>query len=563
MNNRIRISYSTLLLLLIFFSAFFLRFYHLDQIPNGLNKDETAIGYNAYSILKTGRDEYGVKMPLYFKSFNDYKLPVYIYTTVASIKLFGMTPFAIRFFSAISGFFTVLFLYFFLKDLSKRTAIAITASALLAINPWHIFFSRAAFEVNVAFMFTLLGVWMLIKSMQSQKIIYLFLSIITFGIAMYTYNVTRVTSPLLFVLLLLFYRKDIMRFNKKALVAALSFAIVTILPLILTLFSQSGINNQQDLLLIGHVFRVTNLNFRSNLSPLPLPIIKLFFNNWTLIIWQYFTNYVRFFSVDFFFVHGADNLIDGIGNVGMFYIFEAITIPYGFFIMLKSKEKYWQPIYIWFAVVLIVGCLIIDVPQPTRNYLVLLPFTIFSAVGIVHLWLKIRTIKMTFIKNITTIISCLIVFYAVIYFLASYLYQFPITGAQSWRSPDPEVVTYIMQHQKTYNKIIFDTSTDFSYTSLLFYSGYDPATYQKQAIYRKDGALVTLAKAGKFEYQTIDETTNLEKNTLYITNRKQLPLDAGIIKTFYYPMRNVVSLDGQNIITYPYNEPAYILIERQ
>lgn len=56
------------ILLAILLLGTFLRFYQLGEIPLGLNQDETAIGYNAYSILQTGRDEYGVFMPLYFKS---------------------------------------------------------------------------------------------------------------------------------------------------------------------------------------------------------------------------------------------------------------------------------------------------------------------------------------------------------------------------------------------------------------------------------------------------------------------------------------------------------------
>ena len=59
--------------------AGFLRIYKIATVPPGLNQDETAIGYNAYSILVTGRDEWGEKYPLYFKSFGDYKLPIYIY----------------------------------------------------------------------------------------------------------------------------------------------------------------------------------------------------------------------------------------------------------------------------------------------------------------------------------------------------------------------------------------------------------------------------------------------------------------------------------------------------
>src|ERR1700689_3486693 len=85
-----------LLLFLVLFSAA-LRLVNISGNPPGLYQDESAIGYNAYSILKTGKDEYGVSYPLYFESFGDYKLPVYIYLTAISIKLFGMNEFAVRF----------------------------------------------------------------------------------------------------------------------------------------------------------------------------------------------------------------------------------------------------------------------------------------------------------------------------------------------------------------------------------------------------------------------------------------------------------------------------------
>ena len=48
--------------------AFFLRFYKVTEIPPSLNWDEVSIGYNAYSILKTGRDEWGVFLPIHFKA---------------------------------------------------------------------------------------------------------------------------------------------------------------------------------------------------------------------------------------------------------------------------------------------------------------------------------------------------------------------------------------------------------------------------------------------------------------------------------------------------------------
>jgi len=94
------------LLFAIILIAFLLRVIKLSDIPASLSHDEVAIGYNAWSILKTGRDEYGVKFPLLFRSFDDYKLPGYVYLTAFSEFIFGLTPFAVRFPSA---FFRIYF----------------------------------------------------------------------------------------------------------------------------------------------------------------------------------------------------------------------------------------------------------------------------------------------------------------------------------------------------------------------------------------------------------------------------------------------------------------------
>ena len=75
---------------LTFILALFLRLWRISDFPPALSWDEAAIGYNAYSILETGKDEYGESYPILFKSFNDYKLPGYIYLTTISEKLFGL-----------------------------------------------------------------------------------------------------------------------------------------------------------------------------------------------------------------------------------------------------------------------------------------------------------------------------------------------------------------------------------------------------------------------------------------------------------------------------------------
>src|SRR3989344_4833039 len=93
-----------------------LRFWQLGSVPPGLNVDEVSEGYNAYSLLKTGRDRYGMVMPIIFKSFGSYQPPIYTYLTTLPIMIFGPTIFAVKTVSALSGLTVVLFTFLIIKD---------------------------------------------------------------------------------------------------------------------------------------------------------------------------------------------------------------------------------------------------------------------------------------------------------------------------------------------------------------------------------------------------------------------------------------------------------------
>ena len=205
-----------LILFVVFFIAFFTRFYTLGEVPSGLAQDETSIGYNAYSILKTGKDEYGIFYPLYFKAFGEYKLPVYIYLTVLSVKLFDVTAFSVRFPSALLGFLTVIVFYFFVKRINKENKyLALIATGLLAVNPWHLHFSRGAFEVTVALFFIVTGTFLFYEALRSEKRrVFLLGSVFCFIVSLYTYNIARLFSPL-FLFSLFFLNWNQLRNYKK------------------------------------------------------------------------------------------------------------------------------------------------------------------------------------------------------------------------------------------------------------------------------------------------------------------------------------------------------------
>src|SRR5438128_771467 len=130
-----------------------LRLWQLGSVPSSLDWDEVAHGYNAYSIAQTGKDEYGAFLPIVLRSYNDYKPALYTYITIPSIFLFGLTPFAVRLPSALFGILTVFVIYFLVYELfrksEKKETLALLSAFLFAISPWHIQFSRIAFEANI------------------------------------------------------------------------------------------------------------------------------------------------------------------------------------------------------------------------------------------------------------------------------------------------------------------------------------------------------------------------------------------------------------------------------
>src|SRR3970040_1732828 len=99
----LKIKKSLFFLLLILVLAALLRFYHLGTIPPSLYSDEINQGYNAYSLMLTGRDEHGLFLPVSLRSFGDWKPPLPAYLMIPPIYLFGLNEFSVRLPSAILG----------------------------------------------------------------------------------------------------------------------------------------------------------------------------------------------------------------------------------------------------------------------------------------------------------------------------------------------------------------------------------------------------------------------------------------------------------------------------
>jgi 4-amino-4-deoxy-L-arabinose transferase-like glycosyltransferase len=240
------------LLIGIIAGAFLLRVIGLTNYPVGFTADEASFGYDAYSILKTGKDQWGQSFPLTFRSFGDFKLPAYTYLALPSVAVFGLNEFAVRLPNAILGTLAIFVTYLLVLEIFKtkkltvnNQTLAIIASFLLAISSWHISLSRGAFEANLTTFFMPLGVWLFLKGIKRPKL--MVLAAVVFGLNMFTYHSARLVTPLL-VLFLVWLKRD--KVEKKKLHLA-SFIFLLFLGLSVFQLAGGGGSRASDVIIFN------------------------------------------------------------------------------------------------------------------------------------------------------------------------------------------------------------------------------------------------------------------------------------------------------------------------
>ncbi|MFZ2153372.1 MAG: hypothetical protein WAV41_04995 [Microgenomates group bacterium] len=211
-----------ILLILILLFSFAIYTFKLSTIPPSAYADEATVGYNAYSILTTGTDEFGQPFPLLFRFFNAYTPGLFVYAAIPFIKLFGISVFSIRILSAITGTISVFFFYKTLSLLSKNSLVG---TAFYTILPWTIFNSRIGYEVMFAATIFNLGCYYLLKNINNIS----YFGLLLISLSTYTAHTQRYLAPIFLLVYFIYFKK----LNLKSL-AVLLFTQIPNLILVFT-----------------------------------------------------------------------------------------------------------------------------------------------------------------------------------------------------------------------------------------------------------------------------------------------------------------------------------------
>ncbi|KKT55404.1 MAG: Glycosyl transferase family 39 [Microgenomates group bacterium GW2011_GWC1_44_23] len=455
-----------------------LRLYQLGSLPNALTWDEAALGYNAYSIIKTGRDEFGKFLPIIFKSFGDFKPGLYVYLAIPPIAVLGLTEFAVRLPSALAGILAIYGIFLLTNELfSKKSKpknqelttenceLGSYAALSLAIMPWHIHFSRGAWETNVFVTLLLFALYFLLVFIRSGK--FLTFSLILALLTFLTYQAAKLFTPLVLVLPVLLYWSEFrdqfkLYFSVKKNKAVVAFVLAFFLSLTLSTMSGESANRLKRLSIFGYhpgiseQLRATDSNNSLSLS--------LFHNQPQLpfdFIW---------FVLGVIFLVRSPNLKNSLLIAGLLLL---APLP---------------------------GSLTLSEYSTVRALFLTIPLAVICGLGAYYALTKIKPLFF-FVALLS------IVFF--VYFLDLLFVHSNFIYAKEFQYGYKEAMQFINQYPQ--DKVVMTDVLGQPYIFYLFYSRFDPATYQKINEFQSGGYDVgNVAKVGlaEFHQSGLSEVSN-------------------------------------------------------
>lgn len=221
------------LVLSILFVGILLRFIQFPANPPGVFFDEASAGYDAFSIIRTGADRWGVPFPVYLINWGTGQSVLYSYLSIPFILVFGLSRFSIRLVSLFFGILALPLIYVTLKRRFGETP-ALVSMLLLAILPWHVMLSRWALDANLLPFFLLLGIYTTTRAVNDQSRLWVLAAAFAWGLSFYAYAMAYIVVPILLGLFFFFYRKTILD-HWKAWLAGMLFFTLLITPMLLFL----------------------------------------------------------------------------------------------------------------------------------------------------------------------------------------------------------------------------------------------------------------------------------------------------------------------------------------
>jgi 4-amino-4-deoxy-L-arabinose transferase-like glycosyltransferase len=574
------------LLIAILLIASFLRLWKLGEVPVSLFGDELDVGYHAYSVLKTGKDYSGNSLPLHFQSLAEWRTPLYLYSVVPTVALFGISSLGVRLPAAIFGILGVYGAYLLVGELgrfgrlgklrdSKNQMLAIIATAIMAFSPWHIQYSRAAFEVTQLLAFLIFGLYFFFRSLKKGKWLWVSVALLTF--TPWIYSTAKLYTPLLLVILFLAWKKELLSLSRKHLVKATIAGLVVGLPVAYSTLFAGGSQRFGYISVFTDPTRETEIGaarefdarVRGEIYEGLQPSVsdKFFHNKIAFWLENISENIFKSYSPDFLFVKGDPNLRHSIEGVGQFYMIEAIALIFGliFFFTSKADHRIKTLIIFW----VLAGVLPAAITRnggnhATRLILILPPLVFLISFGLIETYRKLNGVsRLLFTVFYTSLFLLEFVFYQHYFWVHN-----PMYSERWWHAGWEEATRSIKEVEANYEQIVISTANEPPWVFFAAWYQYPPAKWHEEFPIGNDINLAGFGRVShidKYYFGTpqTDESFYswdqiLDDKTLYLADTKEV--NVNLIRE---PERTPPGLRLVKAIPFPSGEPAFYLFSGQ
>ncbi len=476
-----------LVLLIILILALGVRLYHLNSNPPSLNWDEVSHGYNAYSLLTTGMDQWGQPWPIVnFRAYGDYPVPLNLYLTLPFVKFLGLNAFAIRLPHALLGVLTVLASYFLALGVTRKQSIALITALLMAISPWSVFTTRAVNQPNLSVFFVIAGMAAFFHRQRHPW--FKSLSIFLLWLSLFSYHTTRIFTPLLLVLILFVYHREFINLIKKrTLITSLTVISVLIFfcSAVFILAQPTSRARSQWVFILNQsaINQIIDSRLHSNFPPL---ITRLIYNRPVYFVTHSLSNYLDYFTPQFLFLQGGTNYLYSLPGYGVMYsvnfFFFYLGLGYLFYQAYKEKPEY-QLLVLWLLSAPLSASITTERYAVTRVSPILPLPQLAAALGL-YLSFKYLTKKLPrpklFIRHSLLILYGLALIMQVYSYLQTYFNQYPIDYSWSWQYGYQQAVQFIKQNYSQYDQIFITKKYGEPHEFVLFFWPWDPADYRQK-----------------------------------------------------------------------------------
>ena len=511
-------NYKLLIYIFLILISTLFRILWIGNIPYGLNWDETAYGYNAYSIMLTGKDEWGVKYPMYLKSFGEYKPAALSYMYIPVFRLFGESNLSIRVVPAILGIVSILFLYGFMLKITNNNTLSFLTALIVAISPWHIHFSRAALDPIISFAFMVAGLYFFI----SERKFFQILAGLSFGLSMYTYNSSRFFVPVMLIIyFLVFFRKNLKTEIIKKWLAISSIILIGGVILWQTVFGVAGIHAKFLLITNEPYIAVKTNNLYDGCQKAHLPLCRIITNRRLILTGEILKHYLMHFQTDFLFFD-RNTPTTSFPDYGNLLI---ICLPF-LIIGLFNMQRYNKQINIffvsWLLLAPIPASLTNDIPHSGRTLIALPAFAYFIALGLVFTLAFAKKHKCYKVAIIIIITSFLI---NISFYVKDYALLYKQDSEYFWQGYFQDVIPFVWKQRENYRSIYFNDEYANPFIFFAWYNKIDPSLVQKEK------NRLSIANIQFISQEKILEKTVTEKNSLFVSTSKLDKLS--LLEQFY------------------------------